>query len=231
MRHRVLATTALAVVALLPVTALASAPPGESTQEVSGTVAVPNPTKGAPVVVTRHARSAGLLDEGTNGLFGWFFEVDPETWGGQFSLTTTTAGADLDILFYADPGTLADAPTATAEYEGSDGDGERGIVPPQTTHALIYPAGAPNADFTYTGHAPVEVEIGAGSLDVTVPLGAAVVWRNATEEPTVVDGGRSFGSATALVAPGETFRATFNRTGSFPYTTAVGTGTVTVVLG
>ena len=226
MRTRTLTVAALGAVALLPVTALAAPEPGPAVQEVKGSIAVPNPTK-AGTNVTRHSRTAGLLGA-PNGVTGWFFEVDPKTWGGQFALTTTTAGADLDVIFYSDPGTVDAAPTASAEHVGVDGDGEAGIVPPETTHALVYAAARPAASFAYVGHAPVEVVIAEGaSLDVEVPVGGSVRWVNGTGAETFVDGGRVFRASGPIAVDGE-YTATLSRTGVFTYTTSVGTGTITV---
>lgn len=234
-RPLVAAAAALAVVVPVAVSAAVSAAetpaPGPVVQQVSGSVAVPNPTKAAQNV-TRHNRSAGLLGPETNGVVGWFFDVDPATWGGSFVLTTATAGADYDVLFYSDPGTLNAAPAATAEFVGSEGDGEAGLVPAGTTHALVYPAGAPNADFSYVGHAPVTVEIGVDPLDVTVPAGGAVTWVNRTGDYTFVDGGSAFSSGTGPgtgIPVGQSFTATFGRAGTYAYDTSVGSGTVTVV--
>jgi plastocyanin len=233
MRSRSLTAAAVAAALAVPAAALAAAAPdpGPVVQEVSGTVAVPNPTK-AGQNVTRPARTAGLVARPSDGVLGWFFEVDQATWGGQFLLTTATAGADLDVIFYSDPGTPADNSTSSAEFVGTDGDGEAGIVPAGTTHALIYAAAAPNADFRYVGSAPVQVQIGAGSLDVTVPVGGAVTWVNRTGDYTFVDGGRAFSSGTGAgtgIPVGKTFTATLGRAGTYTYTTSVGTGRVTVV--
>ena len=230
-RPLVVAAAALAVVVPVAVQAAETPAPGPAVQEVTGTVAVPNPTKAAQNV-TRHNRSAGLLGPETNGVVGWFFDVDPATWGGSFTLTTATAGADWDVLFYSDPGTLNATPAATAEFVDSVGDGEAGLVPMGTTHALVYPAGAPNADFAYVGHAPVQVQIGVHALDVTVPAGGAVTWVNRTGDYTFVDGGTTFSSGTGPgtgIPVGKSFTATFGRTGTYAYSTSVGTGTVTVV--
>lgn len=234
MRTRTLVALSLATVVAVPLTAGASTgtTPGKDVQTITGSVLVPNPTKEAPVVVTRHSRSAGLLGPETNGVVGWYFPVDRSTWGGEFALTTTTAGADLDIIFYTDPGTLNAAPAAAAEFIGTDGDGESGIVPTGAVSAVLFPSGAPNASFSYTGRAPVQLEIGAGTLDATIRLGGAVTWVNRTDDYTFVDGGTAFGAPLSQgtgIPIGGTFTATPKKAGVFTYSTSAGTGTLTVL--
>jgi hypothetical protein len=230
MRLRPTSAIIVGLALLVPVTASSAAEPsGEAVQTVAGTILVHNPTKAA-ANVTRHARSAGLVANQSNGIFGWFFKVDPSSLGGEFTLTSTTAGADLDIIFYADPGTLADAPTAAAEFLGSAGDGERGIIPGDTTHVLIYPAGAPNAAFAYTGYAIPRVQIGVDDLNVSTAVGGSVTWVNKTADYTFVRGA-TFGSGTAPgtgIPVNGSYTATFTKAGTFVYDTSVGTGTVTV---
>jgi hypothetical protein len=232
-RTRTLVAISLATVVAAPLAAGASTgtTPGKEVQKITGTVAAPNPTKSAPVVVTRHNRAAGLLGPETNGAVGWFFPVDRSTWGGEFAVTSTTAGADFDIIFYSDPGTQTAAPSAAAEFAGTEGDGESGIVPTGATSAVLYPAGMPNAAFTYVGRAPAQVEIGTGSLDVTIRLGGAVTWVNRTSDYTFVDGGSAFGAPLSQgtgIPIGGTFTATPKKAGVFSYRTSAGTGTVTV---
>lgn len=239
MRRIALTAAALGLVVLLP--ALGSAaepPPGAKVQDVSGTVAVPNPSKAIGAVsITRHARTAGLIGSETNGGFGWFFDVEPRTWGGEFVLDSTTAGADMDVIFYTDPGTVTAAPVAAAEFVGVDGDGERGVVPAGATHALVYASGVPNAAFTYAGHAVPQIEIGgAGPVDLTVPVGGSVEWVNKTADYTsvtgVLAGKQVFSSGTGPgsgIPVGKSYTAVLAKKGVYTYTTSVGTGTVTVV--
>jgi hypothetical protein len=233
-RTRTLTAVALAAVVAAPLAATASTAttPGTEVQKISGTVAVPNPIKAA-ASVTRHNRSAGLLAAETNGVVGWFFKVDPKTWGGEFAVTTTTAGSDFDIIFYADPGNLTTgAAAAAAEFYGTDGDGEAGVIPTGATHAVLYPTALPNAAFTYTGRAPVEIAIGTGSLDATVRSGSTVTWVNRTSDYAFVDGGKAFGAPLAQgkgIPVGGTFSTTLSKVGKFVYSTPAGTGTITVV--
>lgn len=234
MRLRPLTTAALSTIVLLPAFGLAAEPTSSgvrAVQTVTGTVAVPNPTKAA-LVVSRHPRTAGLTGPETNGVVGWFFPVTPATWGGEFVLESPTEGADFDLHLYSDPGSMTGAPAATAEFLDAVGDGERGVIPAGTTHALVYPAGAPNATFTYTGFAVPEIEIGVDSLDVTVLVGGSVSWINKTADYAVVDGRPAFDSGTGAaqgIPVDGTYTARFNKAGTFPYTAGGGSGTVTVV--
>lgn len=239
MRRSALAVAALGLVVLLPTLGQAAeAPPGAKVQDVAGSVAVPNPSKASGAAsVTRHARTGGLIGPETNGVFGWFFAVDPKTWGGEFVLDSATAGADMDVIFYSDPGTITAAPAAAAEFVGVDGDGERGIVPAGSTRALVYPSGAPNAAFTYAGHAVPQIEIGGeGPADLTVPAGGSVEWVNKTADYTsvtgVLAGKQVFSSGTGPgsgIPVGKSYTAVLTKKGVYTYTTSVGTGTITVV--
>ena len=231
MRFRSFVALSAVAVLAIPTSASAGAPVGEATQTVSGTVRVPNPTKAAQNV-SRHIRSAGLAGSSTNGVFGWFFKVDTSTIGGEFTLSSADAGADYDVIFYADPGSLEVAPTASAEYLGAVGSGERGVVPADTTHVMVYPAAGANTTFSYVGHKPATVNIGTGSLDVTVVPGATVTWVNQTADYSFVRGGLDgfdSGSGVGRGMPiGSTFSYSFGDEGTFAYSTSAGTGTVTV---
>lgn len=237
---RTLAAASIALVALLPAVgsaADADAPAGQKTQEVTGSIATANPTKASGTPVTRIGRTGGLIGPETNGVTGWWIVVDQRTWGGEFVLESATAGSDLDIVLYSDPGTLTVAPTASAEFLGTDGDGERGVIPAGTTHALVYAAAAPTTAFTYVGHAAPQVLIGTGPLDVSVPVGGAVAFVNATADYTYVtstgttrsDSFPSSGTGPGTGIPvGDSHVVTFTRKGTFPYETSAGTGVVTV---
>lgn len=226
MRRIILIVAALSAALVLPA---AAEPSGEQMQLISGTISVPNPTKAA-LNVTRHARSAGFLGSAANGVVSWFFKVDPSTVGGEFTLTTG-AETDLDILFYSDPGSLSDAPTATREYIGSSGSGEAGVIPEGSTHAVIYPASGVDVPFAYRGHAPPVVELGLDDLDVTVAAGAMVRWVNRTGDYAFVDGGSAFSSGSGSgsgIPVGQTFSAILDYPGTYAYTTSVGSGVITV---
>jgi plastocyanin len=242
MRLRPLTLAVLAVPAVLAPAAIADGPTtatAKAVQNVTGTVAVHNPTKGAPLVVTRHARSAGIIAQESNGVVGWFFAVDPATRGGEFVLTSGTAGADFDILFYADNGDLASRgrpPVSAGDFNGTVGDGERGIVPEASTYAVVYPAAAPNASFTFTGYAIPRIAIGVDGLDLTVPAGGAVTWVNKTSDYSFVRSTKTplnaeFSSGDGVgtgIPVNATFTAKFSRPGIYVYETSAGSGTITV---
>jgi plastocyanin len=205
-------------------------PAGASTQVVSGNIKVPNPTKAAQNV-SRHVRTAGLIGPETNGVISYYFAVDPSTVGGEFTLTSVSAGADYDIIFYADPGSISGSPSATAEYLGAAGSGEAGLIPSGTTKVLIYPAAGANTDFVYTGYAVPQIAIGTGSLDVSIPAGGSVTWVNETADYTFVDGGDFFRAGVGAgkgIPVGGTFTANLADPGEYLYTTSAGTGTITV---
>lgn len=228
MRLRTLVALSAAAALAVPAAASAGDPVGAAVQQVSGTIAIPNPTKGAQNV-TRHSRTAGLVGPETNGVTSWFFRVDPQTIGGEFVLSTTAADADYDVVFYSDPGSLTATPTSV-DFLGANGTGERGVVPEDTTHVMIYPAAGVNTPFNYTGYAPATVNIGADSLDITVVPEAKIVWVNKTADYTFVEG-KGFSSGTG---PGRgipidgTFSTSFFDEGTYTYTTSVGSGTITV---
>lgn len=231
---RTFAAASLGLVVLLPAVGSAAdaGPAGVEKQTVSGSIATANPTKASGTNVTRIGRTGGLVGPETNGVTGWFFRVDPATQGGEFVLTSATAGSDLDVIFYSDPGSITGASAASAEFIGSTGDGERGVVPFGTTHALIYAAGSPTTGFEYAGHAVPKVLIGTGSLDLSIPAGGAVEFVNATGALTeVTSTGTTKASqfkAPGVVPAGKSAVVAFPTKGSFGYATSVGTGTITV---
>ncbi|MDP9405074.1 MAG: hypothetical protein M3O86_00500 [Actinomycetota bacterium] len=215
--------------------AAAGDPVGEEVQPVSGSIALPNPTKASGTNFSRIGRTAGLVGPATNGMVGWFFKVDPLTLTGAFRLTTTTT-ADLDIIFYSDPGSLSSAPTATAEFVGAAPGGEAGFIPEGTTHAQIYAASGVNVPFAYVGYAAPVIQIGQDSLDLTVPAGTTVDWVNATADYSFVRHTPTSGTPAFDSSPkpgtgipvGSTFSHTFAEVGTFTYETSAGTGTITV---
>lgn len=227
---RIRVPLALALVVAVPAVALGAAPPPATAQEVSGTLAVPNPTKESGTNVTRTGRTAGLVGPETNGVTSWFFAVEPRSWGGTFALTTTTAGADLDIIFYSDPGSVTGPAVLAGEFVGTAGDGEAGVVPVGATRAQVYAAAAPNAAFSYAATGRQQVRLGRDDLDVTVVRGAVVEWVNQTADYSFVQG-PDFTSGTGPgsgIPVGGTYSRTFTKLGSFAYTTSTGSGTVTV---
>ncbi|MFP5308846.1 MAG: hypothetical protein ACLGIR_04625 [Actinomycetes bacterium] len=210
-------------------TVLAAAPPaGEVGQTITGSISLPQPTKASGTNVSRINRTAGLIGSATNGVVSWYFAVPDFVNGGAFELTTSAAGADLDIIFYADPGTITDAPTATAEFVGTTGTGEAGIIPPGSRYAVIYAAAGTDVPFSYTAHAKPELRL-SGSLDLTVATGETVVFVNDTAGALGLTGDVSTGGAGRDLPIDGTLEKTFGTAGTFTYATSDGrTGTITV---
>lgn len=231
MFRRPLALALAAVAAFGVAPARAAEPLGTPKQTVSGTVAVPNPTKAAQIV-SRHMRSTIFVGAQTNGAVSWFFKVDPATWGGEFTLTTPAADADYDLILYSDPGSILDAASASAEFLGSSGTGERGLIPAGTTYAVVYPAAGVNTAFTYVGRMAPEIALGADALDLEIPLGGTVRWVNRTADYAFVRGeveGFDSGTGAGRGIPVEgSYAYTFTEPGAFAYTSSAGAGTITV---
>ena len=161
-----LATTLVA--ALAPLSAHAGAAP----QKETGTVLLPAPGPNGEVTGgcwTGYPRRFWIFTGGaTAGPFGSMFEIDKKTWGGKFKLEVTSGVSgqeDLDLTFYANPGTVDPADPAqqggiveTGSYLTREAGGETGIVPPTTTVALIclgVGTGA-NAEWAYEAKPPVK---------------------------------------------------------------------------
>jgi hypothetical protein len=219
----------LAATALAASTLLAAAPPGgQAAQFINGTISVPQPTKATGTNVSRINRTAGLIGSATNGVVSWYFEVPDFVAGGAFELTTPAADVDLDIIFYANPGTLTDAPTATAEFIGTSGTGEAGIIPVGTRYAVIYAAAGTEVPFSYTAYQNPELLLG-GSLDLEIATGETVVFVNDTDAPIGLSGAVDTGGAGRDIPVDGTFQKTFGAAGTFTFTTSDGrTGTITV---
>ena len=229
---RLLLAAAL-LAAMIAVPASADVEPAVA-QAISGSVLVPNPTKAAQPV-TRHTRSAMFVGPEAQGVVSWFFEVDPATVGGTFELTSSV-DADLDIIFYSDPGGLNATPTASGEFVGTGVDGEAGIIPLGSTHATIYPASGATVPFDYAGFEAQQVLL-SGDLDVEIRSGQRLVFVNDTDQYGFVRGEKfSSGDGPASGMPaGATFTydgatALFG-TVTIPYETHMGSGTITVTTG
>ena len=234
------------LLAVLPAGANESSEPlGEEYQVTSGTVALPtrftNPEQGYPGL----GRRLWLAASATNGAVAHVFTVDPETWGGAFELggvTDATGEGDLGIYFYSDFGGLEPLagphdPISTAEYDTRNKGGEAGFIPFGSEKALVFTYNAVNAAFTYRGFTMPTVNLAGGSLDLTVPAGAFVGWRNNTGDYSYVrhlatkpQFNSSPGVATGL-GNGEVFTHQFNSPGTYAYETSTGQGTITVVDG
>ena len=162
-------TTVLAltlVAALAPLGAQAAPAP----QEETGTVLLPGPGPNGETTGgcwTGWGRRFWIFSQGTSaGPMGHMIKIDKATWGGKFKLEVTSGGAgteDLDMTFYANPGTLDPADPAmqggiqeSGAYLTREPGGEDGTVPPTATLALVCLGIGTgyNAEFTYTATPP-----------------------------------------------------------------------------
>lgn len=204
-------------------------------QSVTGTIAAPVPSN-----VSGGPRRAFLVSRATNGLIGHAFDVDATTIGGPFDLTATsdpTGEGDLNIIFYSDPGNAADgAPAIVGQFSAAAVGGERGIVPDEATIAMVFISGGAGVGFSYKATPPPVVTLGDGStLDATARTGGLVRFVNTTADTAYVrhvpaSGGTvEFTSDPAGIAPGATLDVVAPVTGSYPYESSVGNGTLTVV--
>lgn len=142
-----LATTALIVAA--PVQSALAGKAKPTVQHVEGTIAVPQGGNAAATCVYRAQRTLFSLN-GTNGVFGHTFEVDPKTVGKPFTLEAG-AGTGMDISFYADLGDVTDPTTAPANvaYEVPGPGGEKGTVPAGYPIAFVCMTEGTNGSFMY----------------------------------------------------------------------------------
>ena len=243
MRALVAATVVALALSAVPAGAAEFAPPGEEVQNVAGTIAVPtrftDGVGGWPGLVRRVYQASAA----SNGVIGYVFDVDPETWGGAFVLGDVkdqTGAGNLDIYFYETMGDAGgqEAPITSAEYQTAD-KGEVGFVPAGARKGVVFTADAVNATFTYKGFSTPGLTIGSGALDLTVPAGATVGWLNATDDYSFVRHTPAAGPVAFNSSPkagtgipvGATFSNVFTEPGTYPYETSAGTGTITVTDG
>lgn len=108
-----------------------------------------------------HRRWAIVTQEQVNGIVGFHFDVDPATWGKKFRLTPVTSGADIDITFYSEFGTVEQATDTgfaplNQSFEERNTDGEFGVVPKDMGKVIVCMKAGQNADFTYSAGAGVK---------------------------------------------------------------------------
>lgn len=167
-RSIVLALVATLVTAILGVGAQAALPP----QTEEGSVLLPGPGPNGETTGgcwTGWPRRFWVVSSGASaGPFGYMFEIDKSTWGGNFKLEVTGGQAgteDLDMTFYSNPGTIDPADPAmqggiveTGAYLSREPGGEVGMVPQTSTLALVCLAigSGANAEFTYTATPPAK---------------------------------------------------------------------------
>ena len=238
---------ALAVAALIgagmPAGAAEFQPVGEEWQTVSGSIALPtrftDGVGGWPGLIRRVYQASA----DSNGVIGYVFDVEPETWGGPFVLgnvTDQTGTGQLDIYFYDEMGDAGGAVpgVTTGEYQTAS-KGEVGFVPEGSRKAIVFTPDAVNATFDYTGYTAPVIELSLDSLDLTVPAGATVKWLNKTADYSYVRHTPASGKALFDSSPkagtglrvGDTFKHIFDTPGTYTYATSVGAGTITVTEG
>ncbi|MGI8773860.1 MAG: hypothetical protein ACR2KQ_02415 [Actinomycetota bacterium] len=129
-------------------------------QEVSGHIALQAPPSDATSDPNGcysgvHRRIAVATQEQVNGVVGFHFDVDPETWNKKFRLTPAKA-VDIDITFYTEFGTLEQATDIayappTVGYAERNTDGEFGKIPPDMNKAIVCMKAGEDANFDYVG--------------------------------------------------------------------------------
>ena len=146
---------ALAVTGLLAVApASALAAKKGVRQEMQGEITAPTPYPTDGTCFSRLARTTALASNGAvNGVVGYTFDVDPRTAGKKFQLHVTggSAETDLDLVYYANLGSLEDPNTAPAfqAYETREAGGEVGTVPAGMTKAIVCMAAGSQGAFHY----------------------------------------------------------------------------------
>lgn len=179
--------------------------------------------------------------EQSNGVFGYLFEIQPETWMGRFELSVASqqnppGDADLGIYFYNhDLGDGANATaTTTAEYDTRKAGGETGFIPPDSHWGLVFMSRGLNVRFEYKGFSPMSAEVseaGFAPAEITVGSGGYVVWTNVGEQfhsVTATGTKPAFDSSPTPnkpLIPGATFAHRFTEVGDFPYFDRYGTAT------
>lgn len=250
MRRTYVAAGIAVALALTAVPVAAASAPAAVVQETPGSVRLPtrfpvnDPEDGYPGA----GRRLWLANTALNGVAGFVLPIDPATWGGAFEIkgvTDATGSANMDVYLYSDLGALdptsgAGNATSTAEYQSRAVGGEKGFVPFGSTKALVFMPSGANAAFTYEATGMPTVSLEDGPLDVTIPAGGYVGWRNDTGDYAFVrhvpsdDQEVLFDSspepATGIRA-GEVFSARFGEVGTYSYESSAGTGTITVVPG
>ena len=241
MKRPLMAGVLLGVLALTA-QSVAAAPLGEEVQTVAGSIAAPTRFTDGESGFPGAGRRAYLVNPATNGTVMFVLDVDQQSWGGQFVIDTVadvTGSGDIDVYFYEDLGGLDNGGTGVvtlAEYD-TGGPGETGFIPPGTEKAIAFTPNAVRSTFTYHGFSMPTISIASGQLDLTVPAGAYVGWKNDTADYSFVKHTASSPKFNSSPGPGtgirvgEVFTHQFVNTGVFPYTTSTGSGTITVVEG
>lgn len=240
--RRIAAPLALALIVGLVSPGTVQAAQGEEEfQTVNGTIRLltrfTDGEGGWPGLVRRAYNASAA----TNGLIGWVFPIDRETWLGRFELTLNTqqnppGDADLGIYLYSELGDAGGqaAPTTTAEYDVRAPGGEAGFIPPDSRYGVVFMSRGLNVAFTYKGYTPMYVEVseaGFAPSDTTVKAGGWVVWQNVGQEfhSVTADGTKpAFDSSPTPnkpLIPGASFSHQFTAVGDHTYHDRYGTAT------
>lgn len=237
------AVSAALIIAAVPAGAAEFQPPGQEVQTVSGSIALPtrftDGVGGWPGLVRRVYQASAH----SNGVIGYVFDVEPDTWGGAFVLGDVkdqTGAGNIDVFFYSKMGDAGgtDAPITVGEYQTAN-KGEVGFVPEGATKAVVFTPDAINATFNYTGYSVPTLAIASAARDLTVPAGATIAWTNNTADYSYVRHTPASGAALFDSSPkagtgirvGDTYEFTFDTPGTYPYETSTGAGTITVTDG
>jgi hypothetical protein len=242
-RPLTLLLAALLVLTVVPLSAAEPAPAGSLRQTVNGEIALPTRfvlgdagRQGWPGL----ARRAWLCTAESNKTIAEIFDVSPATWGGAFILDNVgdaTGAGDVDIFFYGDFGDCGGtaAPVTVGEF-AANGPREVGVVPAGALRAVAFTHNGVDTSFRYRAWSAPIISLG-GPLDLTVLRGNVVTWVNTTSDfsfvrHTPASGAPAFNSSpkvnSEMPVDGR-FTHTFTTAGTFPYQTATGTGTITVV--
>lgn len=128
------------VLAIFPVIASATTKAAPKQQTVEGMVAIPAYYPDGTCYPGLARRAALASNGAVNGVSGYWFDVDPATWGKRFSLKATGGQGylDLDVYFYFDFGDI-DPTTSppTMSFANRDTNGEAGIVPQTAEKAIV----------------------------------------------------------------------------------------------
>ena len=164
---RKLAVALMAGVLVLALVPSAGAGKGKK-QTVKGSVALPAPFAQGQFDGCwggLHRRIITLLQGQPNGVFGYHFDVTKATWNQPFALKATggEGSVDLDLFLYSHVPPLDEWPDdpinagtpVSVDYTTREPGGEGGIVPPNTTFAIVCMYGGPShygydATFKYT---------------------------------------------------------------------------------
>ena len=243
---RAITLVATVATALALVPAPAGAAGDEEVQTVNGNVKFlsrfTDGSRGFPGL----ARRLWLVNQGTNGLFGYAFEIDPSARGGRFALKLIddkTGEADLGVYLYSWFGNLegvgvgttgAANATSVAEYDAVGKGGEIGGIPEDAKLALVFMKNGLDANFEFKAFSSPQVDItstGFSPADLTVQAGSTVVWTNVDEAFHGVTSHKAFTGeegeevpmftsgtkATQPIGEGGTFKFRFTEAGTYTY--------------